>query len=426
VSTRASQLLLAVLLLLSAMPDTMAAPVLKEMFVDRYGASARDAQLFMAVNLLGAVAAVPVLLWARRRAGPVALLVAGSLADAALLGVLAAPIGLWPSLALRCAEGVTDVVVFAALFDLVRRTAGTHAARGLGIASTPLLLGLGLGAVAGGLAAQRAAPAETGATAAATATTDAMAGGDVAIAVFGVAALASVLVALGAFVFRRWIGGMAAVEPEAAPGAASGEAHAEAVPHGPLDDRPRPLAWSCAMAFFDRATGGLITSTLPLVLAGFLGYSKGQRGWLIGLPLLLMAACTGPAGALCDRVGSLRVRIVAGLVYAAAFASIPFAAQGQATLAVAMLAVGLSAGALFASSIALAAETGGGPVALGSFRAAGDVGFFAGTSLSIAMVAAIGGEAPSYGDYSAMIVTFAAAHLACTGVLVALARRSVS
>jgi hypothetical protein len=91
-----------------------------------------------------------------------------------------------------------------------------------------------------------------------------------------------------------------------------------------------------------------------------------------------------------------------------------------------MLAVGLSAGALFASSIALAAETGGGPVALGSFRAAGDVGFFAGTSLSIAMVAAIGGEAPSYGDYSAMIVTFAAAHLACTGVLVALARRSVS
>jgi MFS family permease len=216
---------------------------------------------------------------------------------------------------------------------------------------------------------------------------------------------------------------MAAVEPEDAPGAASGEAHAERVPHGPLDDRPRPLAWSCAMAFFDRATGGLITSTLPMVLASFLGYSKGQRGWLIGLPLLLMAACTGPFGALCDRVGSLRVRVAAGVAYAAAFAAVPFAASGQATLALAMLGVGVSAGALFASSIALAAEAGGGPVGLGSFRASGDVGFFVGTSLSIAMVSALGGDEPAYGDYAATIVAFAVAHGACTGVIVWMARR---
>lgn len=413
---RRTALLLAVLLLLSAMPDTMAAPVLKEMFVDRYGASVRDAQLFMAVNLLGAVAAIPVLLWARRRTGPVVVLVGASLADAALLGVLAAPVGLWPSLGLRTAEGVTDVLVFASLFDLVRRTSGPHAARGLGVASTPLLLGLGLGAVAGGLAAQRVAPAsELGA--------DAAAGGDVALAVFGVSALASVLVALGAFVFRRWLAGVAAVEPESGPSAASGESHAVRVPHGALDDRPRPLAWSCAMAFVDRATGGLITTTLPLVLAGFLGYSKGQRGWLVGLPLLLMALCTGPAGALCDRVGSLRVRIVAGTAYAIAFALIPFAAGSQPMLAAVMLVVGVSAGALFSSSIALAAESGGASVALGSFRAAGDLGFFAGTSLSIVLVSALGSDGDtSYADYATVIVVFAGAHLACTIAMVALAR----
>lgn len=177
------------------------------------------------------------------------------------------------------------------------------------------------------------------------------------------------------------------------------------------------------MAFFDRATGGLITSTLPMVLASFLGYSKGQRGWLIGLPLLLMAACTGPFGALCDRVGSLRVRAVAGAGYAVAFAAVPFAASGQWTLAMAMLGVGVSAGALFASSIALAAGAGGGPVGLGSFRASGDVGFFVGTSLSIAAVSALGGDAPSYGDYSATIVAFAAAHAACTAGIVWMARR---
>ena len=297
-------LFLSILLFLSAMPDTMAAPVLKELFVDRYGVSARQAQVFMAFNLVGALLAIPALVWARRRMGAVAILVAASLLDAALLVVLAAPIGFVPSLVVRGIEGVTDVVVFAALFDLVRRQSGAHAARGLGYASTPLLLGLGGGAVVGGIAAAQRSGADPASS------------GDVAMAVFGVSALAGVLVAFGAFVARRVLTDVEAREPEASPEAASGESHAGAVPHGTLDDRPRPFAWSCAMAFVDRATGGLITGTLPIVLAGFLGYTSGQRGWLIGLPLLLMAVGTGPAGALCDRVGSLRVRLVAGVGYA--------------------------------------------------------------------------------------------------------------
>lgn len=410
-SPRAVQAMLALLLVLSAMPDTMAAPVLKEIFVDRYGAGLREAQSFMAINLLGAVVAVPILMRARRRMGPVGLLVAGSMADALLLGVLAAPIGLWPSLAVRLAEGATDVVVFASLFDLVRRNAGPHAARGLGLASTPLLLGLGAGAVAGGMAAQRvgAPGAEAGVAAA---------GADVALAVFGVSALASVLVALGALVFRRWIGGIARCEPESAPGAASGAAHAVAVPPGTFDDRPRPLAWSCTMAFVDRATGGLITTTLPGVLATFLGYSAGQRGWLIGLPLLLMAICTGPAGALCDRFGSLRVRLLAGSGYALAFAALPLAASSQAALGAVMVVVGVLAGFLFSSSISIAAESGRGTVALGAFRAAGDLGFFAGTSLSIALVAALGGDTEAtYADYAWTLVAFAALHAIATGAI---------
>ena len=406
-------LFLAVLLFLSAMPDTMAAPVLKELFVDRYGVSARQAQVFMAFNLVGALLAIPVLVWARRRMGAVAILVAASLLDAALLVVLAAPIGFVPSLVVRGVEGVTDVVVFAALFDLVRRQSGAHAARGLGYASTPLLLGLGGGAVVGGIAAAQRSGADPASS------------GDVAMAVFGVSALAGVLVAFGAVVARRVLTDVAAREPESSPAAPSGEAHASAVPHGTLDDRPRPFAWSCAMALVDRATGGLITGTLPIVLAGFLGYTSGQRGWLIGLPLLLMAVGTGPAGALCDRVGSLRVRLAAGLAYAAAFAAIPFAAGSQAALGVAMVAVGLSAAALFASSLALAAESGGSTVALGSFRAAGDLGFFAGTTLSIVLVTALGGASePTYRDYASVIVLFACLHAAVTAAIAALAWRA--
>jgi hypothetical protein len=89
-----------------------------------------------------------------------------------------------------------------------------------------------------------------------------------------------------------------------------------------------------------------------------------------------------------------------------------------------MTAVGVAAGMLFASSIALAAETGRGTVALGAFRAAGDLGFFAGTALSIAAVAALGGDGePGYPDYAWTIVLFACAHAASTVAIALLARR---
>jgi hypothetical protein len=141
--------------------------------------------------------------------------------------------------------------------------------------------------------------------------------------------------------------------------------------------------------------------------------------------VLLMALCTGPAGALCDRVGSLRVRLFAGIAYAAAFASLPWAASSQWALGTAMTAVGVSAGMLFSSSIALAAESGRGTVALGAFRAAGDLGFFAGTALSIAIVAALGGDGePGYGDYAWTIILFATAHVASTAVISGLAVRA--
>lgn len=177
------------------------------------------------------------------------------------------------------------------------------------------------------------------------------------------------------------------------------------------------------MAFADRATGGLITGTLPLVLADALGYSRRERGWLIGIPLLLMALCTGPAGMLCDRVGSLRMRLVAGIAYALSIAAIPLAGDQQGLLLLAMVGVGLAGSVLFSSSLALAAESARGAVGLGAFRAAGDMGFFAGTTLSIALLALLGRDAPSYSDYAWVILGFAAGHLAVTGVLAALAAR---
>ena len=59
--------LVLLLILLSALPDAMLVPVLRDLLVERYGASAEAAQAFLAVNLLGAGLAVPLVRWLRRR-----------------------------------------------------------------------------------------------------------------------------------------------------------------------------------------------------------------------------------------------------------------------------------------------------------------------------------------------------------------------
>lgn len=373
-------MLLVILILCSAMPDTMAAPVVKELLIDRYGASTAQAQLFNGVNLLGALAAIPLLVSARRRIGAMKLLVAGSIADALLLWAMALPLGLGWTLALRSLEGVTDVIVFAALFELVRQRAERHVATGLGVASTPLLLGLGLGAMVGGAVVQKSSTHMW------------------AVAVFGISGGLSVLVALLAPMLGSGRGSEVDLPSRAVTVSAT----------------PRPLWPSLAMTFSDRATGGLITGTLPIALSQVLGYSALERGVLVGLPLLLMATGTGPAGWLCDRMGSLRVRIFAGIAYAGAFAFLPLAGDAPLPLGFAMVVVGLAGSALFASSLALSVESGSGAVALGAFRGAGDLGFLCGTAMSVFLLSAIGGDTPSYADYGLVLLVFALFHAATT------------
>jgi hypothetical protein len=69
--------LIVLLIFLSAMPDTMAAPVVKELFMDRYGASPSMAQMFNGINLFGAFAALPLLWFVRGKNHSVALVIWG-------------------------------------------------------------------------------------------------------------------------------------------------------------------------------------------------------------------------------------------------------------------------------------------------------------------------------------------------------------
>ena len=129
------------LIFLSALPDALVVPVLKDLFADRYGVSAAQAQLFLAVNLLGALLAIPLVKLLRRRMSGWAVVSSTAIVDGILLAIMWLPIGFAGTLALRTIEGAVDVATFAALFQMLGRSDQQHRAWKLGLGATVLVAG---------------------------------------------------------------------------------------------------------------------------------------------------------------------------------------------------------------------------------------------------------------------------------------------
>ena len=369
--------LVLLLILLSALPDAMLVPVLRDLLVERYGASAQAAQAFLAVNLIGAALAVPLVRWLRGRWPAWTVAALGAVADAALLGLMWLPIGFEATLAVRLVEGVADVATFAALFQMLGSVNGRGSAWRMGVGASVLIGGLGGGAVLGG-AAVRAS--EAGPTVA-----------------FVLGAGCCLATGIGAVL------GAARLD-RAAPSSEMPEVIGVSA-RGPL--------WPMLlMAASDRATGAALTAVFASFLARNLGYDPAERGRLVGLPLLLMALGAAPAGWIADRVGPMRFRTVAAVVYALCFAQVAWLGKSTLALSAVLLLLGIAAAPLLPASLALTVRSGRGSSGLAAFRAAGDGGYF----LGIVTVVAVGAWAD--GDrlvtQQGLMVGFALAHLAVT------------
>lgn len=387
------QRLVCLLIFLSALPDAMVVPVLKDLCVDRYGVSRTEAQAFLLVNLLGAAVAIGVVARLQRSIHPVRLLIAASLLDALLIACLWLPLG-WPgTMAVRALEGVPDAIVFGVLMQLLGRSVAGSVSGRLGLGSMVLLGGVGCGMAIGGLAAKLVGP-----------------GAERVVFILG--AGSSALVAVLAAV---WRGGLEeslealSVRSTPATGNAVGLERTRAVP-----------AWVVlAMAFVDRATGGVLTGTLSLFLAGFFTYDASERGWMVGLPLLAMAVGAWPAGLVAQRVGTLRLRQWAGGIYAVALAAVPFVGDAQPALVSVLAVLGLAGAALLPTSLALEHAVDRGPVGFTAFATSGGVGYASGAVIPV-MVLGVAGDAAS--SYQGIIVGFALLHAAVTCCAVATAR----
>ena len=332
------------LIFLSALPDALVVPVLKDLFADRYGVSTAQAQLFLAVNLLGALLAIPLVKYMRQRMSGWAVVSSTAIVDGILLAIMWLPIGFAGTLALRTIEGAVDVATFAALFQMLGRSDQQHRAWKLGLGATVLVAGLGIGAVLGGFLTKLA--------------------GSAAVTLI-VGSVSCVSTGILAIVFRSTLERMvqlaksstidvvmdgqelqvnSAIQPAIHPAIQS------AIQPGKI----WPILF---MAATDRATGAILTAVFASFLLSGLGYTPEQRGMLVGLPLLLMAIGAAPAGWFADRFGALRTRTLAAIVYAIALGIVPFLGANTLMLALALLILGVAAAPLLPASLALVLVT---------------------------------------------------------------------
>ena len=371
------------LIFLSALPDALVVPVLKDLFADRYGVSAAQAQLFLAVNLLGALLAIPLVKLLRRRMSGWAVVSSTAIVDGILLAIMWLPIGFAGTLALRTIEGAVDVATFAALFQMLGRSDQQHRAWKLGLGATVLVAGLGIGAVLGGFLTKLAGSAA------------------VTLIVGSISCIATGILAIA---FRATLARMVAL--------AKFSSLETAMDEQELQVKPGKIWPILCMAATDRATGAILTAVFASFLLSGLGYTPEQRGMLVGLPLLLMAIGAAPAGWFADRFGALQTRSVVAIVYAIALGIVPFLGSNTLVLALALLILGVAAAPLLPASLALVLTTNRGMSGLAAFRAAGDIGYFTGIVVAIATSAMI--DAEQYSVQTGLVCGFALLHAVVT------------
>ena len=376
------------LLFLSALPDAMVVPVLKQLMIDRYGVNVAQAHAFMAVNLVGAILVAGVVGRMKRRWSAVQLIVGAAVINGILLGIMAMPIGFIPTLMVRCLEGASDLLVYALLFDVIARL-GLPETRGrrMGASATFMMLGIAGGIGIGGIIGQEEA------------TMTLWAGMGLCI-----------MAGFGCLLGLRNLPG--SIIPDQNTRSSMNK------------DITEPLWPSMVMMFSDRAVAGLLASTVPLYFATAAGFSTAKMGMVIGISMLMTALGAWPMGRLAEWIGVYRLRTTAGIFYVLALSLVvAFSSLTTVILMIDLVVFGVAGAALFASSLLFVCNSGRGAAGMGAYHAAGNAGFLCGPLAAGALLMVFGGDTPGAGHYQAVLVGFGVAHGVGTGIILAAHKR---
>jgi MFS family permease len=372
---------IAALVFLTMLPVTGLVPVLKSWVQDRYVLSPFATHLFMAVNMVAAVAVAPFIGAWSDRLGRRRVLIAGAAAlDAALfLAFLWAPT-YGVLLALRFAEGAAHITVLSLLLaEGSARSAGRESSA-MGVLGGALTLGVASGAPLGGALGQRGAGL-----------------------VLSVGAGVMAAVAVGALV---WVGKQGAPRWSCP---TMGEI-------GRLLRSNGALRLPLVFAFVERLAAGFFIASFPIFCAVTWGLGPRMIGLLMAAYMLPMSVCCFPAMRLAKWLPVSGILRWGALAYGVLFAGIGYV--GQAWLLPWMVLCGMISAVIFVPTLVLVsrdAPAAAKGAAMGAFNAVGSLGFVVGPVLSGAVA---GLAAASLGIQSAYAVVFAVGGgLVCTTAL---------
>lgn len=333
---------IAVATFLTLVPITLLVPGLTELVVDAHGGTRFQAHLFVSLNQLAGIVAVPIVLRLHRRnehtrAWLVGLLLLNAVA---FLGMRAAD-SLFALFAWRAVDGFASLPAITLLMIAANRAGGHRRGASLGIVASALMVGVGVGAPLGGVLVDR----------------------DPAL-VYSVGTALLLVAAVAAGFVRT-------------PSDATPIPSAHARYHW---NRRDAAAWMpLAYGFADRFLIGVFVSTFTLFLTEVHGVSAAARGVLMSLFLLPFALLCWPAGRLTDRVGWFRPIVTANILFGLVYAS--YGVVPLSWLPVAMVLSGVLSALMFAPSLVLVSEFarhGAGEGLFGVFQIAGSFGFLAG------------------------------------------------
>ena len=265
-----------VLLGIAAIPDAMVVPVLHDLTVERFGVSEGAAHAFMAVNFVGALLVVGLLAVLNRRIPTSGLLLIAAASSCVLMVGMATVDSWWVLLGLRCLEGGADLIMLSIPFRMIASCGSrTHYGMRMGISFSVMFLSLAFGVGIGSVI-----------------------GTDDATNVLWAASVTSGILLLIVAILRTSVDNTSK-SPRPKDGAC------------PLI----PSEWiGASFLALDRGLSALVSVTLPILITSGFNVSLKTLGIALAGMFVVLAIFSAPAGMVADRIGGIRVRIIASFL----------------------------------------------------------------------------------------------------------------
>ena len=265
-----------VLLGVAAIPDAMVVPVLHDLTVERFGVSEGVAHAFMAVNFVGALLVVGLLAFLNRSISTSVLLMISAATSCGLMAAMATVDSWWALLGLRCIEGGADLIMLSIPFRMIASCGTTkHYGMRMGVSFSVMFLALAFGAGIGSV----------------------IGSGD-ATNVLWASSLTSGILLLIVAILRGTVDNTSK-SPRPKDGAC------------PLI----PTEWiGASFLALDRGLSALVSVTLPILITSGFNVSLKTLGIALAGMFVVLALFSVPAGWIADRIGGIRVRVIASIL----------------------------------------------------------------------------------------------------------------